>query len=53
MWCRRLVAPGESLGVIHARTQEAADAAAEMLRACFEIVPDPVERPPFIKGVVK
>ena len=47
------VAPGESLGVIHARTRETADAAAEMLRACFEIVPDPVERPPFIKGVVK
>ncbi len=47
------VAAGESLGTIHARTPEAAKEAADMLRACFEIVPDKVERPPFIKGVVK
>ena len=47
------VAAGESLGTIHARTKEAAEAAAEMLRACFEIAPEKVERPPFIKGVVK
>ena len=47
------VAAGESLGTIHARTKEAAEAAAEMLRACFEIAPGQVTRPPFIKGVVK
>ncbi len=47
------VAPGESLGTIHARTEEAAAQAAEMLRACFEIGPERAERPPFIKGVVR
>ena len=47
------VAAGESLGTIHARTEAAAAEAADMLRACFEIVPDAVTRPPFIKGVVR
>ncbi len=47
------VAAGESLGTIHARTEEAAREAADMLRACFEIGPEKAERPPFIKGVVK
>ncbi len=47
------VAPGESLGTIHARTEQAAAQAADMLRDCFEIAPEPVTRAPFIKGVVK
>ncbi len=47
------VAAGESLGTIHARTGEAAKEAADMLRACFEIGPEKVERAPFIKGVVR
>ena len=47
------VAAGESLGTIHARTEEAAATAADMLRACFEIGPDEVTRAPFIKGVVR
>ena len=47
------VAAGESLGCVHAQTEEAASQAEQMLRACFEIVPEKTERPPFIKGVVK
>ncbi len=47
------VEAGESLGTIHAQTAEAAQKAAEMLRSCYSIVPEPVERPPFIKGIVR
>ena len=47
------VAAGESLGTVHARTEEAARRGADMLRACFEIVPEKVTRSPFIKGVVR
>ncbi len=47
------VAPGESLGTVHARTEAAAREAADMLRACFEIGPEKVQRAPFIKGVVR
>ena len=46
------VTAGESLAVIHARTEDAARQAAEKLTACYEIGPDKVERAPFIKGVV-
>ena len=44
---------GESLGTIHATTIEKAEQAAELLRGCYTIVPDPVEKPAFIKGIVR
>ena len=47
------VQTGERLGTIFARTDAAADQAAEMLRACYELTPEKVERDPFVKGVVK
>jgi pyrimidine-nucleoside phosphorylase len=47
------VAPGESLGTIYAQSQQAAQQAAEQLRACYTINGEPVVRLPFIKGVVK
>lgn len=47
------VKEGECLGTVYARTQQAAQEAAEMLRSCYEISPTPVVRPPFIKGVVR
>ncbi len=47
------VEAGESLGTIHAQSLEAAEKAAEMLSACYTVVPDPVEKPAFIKGIVR
>mgnify|MGYP000419344221 CR=1 FL=1 len=47
------VTAGESLGTIHAQSVEAAKKAAEMLNACYTIVPDSVEKPAFIKGIVR
>ena len=47
------VAAGECPGTVYARTEQAAREAAGMLRDCFEIVPEPVTRAPFIKGVVR
>ena len=47
------VEAGESLGTIHATTIEKAEQAAELLRGCYTIVPDPVEKPAFIKGIVR
>ncbi len=44
---------GESLGTIHARTEEAAAQAAESLRACYALSQEEVTRGPFIKGIVK
>lgn len=44
---------GESLGTIHATTAEKAEQAAELLRGCYTIVPEPVKKPAFIKGIVK
>ena len=44
---------GESLGTIHATSMEKAEQAAELLRGCYTIVPDPVEKPAFIKGIVR
>lgn len=44
---------GESLGTIHATTIEKAEQAAELLRGCYTIVPDPVEKPAFIKDIVR
>ena len=47
------VEAGESLGTIHATSMEKAERAAELLRGCYTIVPDPVEKPAFIKGIVR
>ena len=47
------VEAGESLGTIHATSIEKAEQAAELLRGCYTIVPDPVEKPAFIKGIVR
>lgn len=47
------VAKGEALGTIHAATEEAAKAAAERFKACFTICGTPVEKPKFIKSIVR
>ena len=47
------VAVGESLGTVHAATPEKAEEAAALLRGCFELSPAPVERPPFIKEIIR
>ncbi len=47
------VEAGESLATIHAQSPEAAQQAAEMLRSCYGIASEPVERAPFIKGIVR
>lgn len=47
------VKAGESLGTIHAQSIEAAKKAAEMLNACYTVAPEPVEKPAFIKGIVR
>ena len=47
------VEQGESLGTIHASSEEKAREAAELLRRCYTLSPDPVEKPPFIKGIVR
>ncbi len=47
------VEPGESLGTIHAASQEKAEEAAQLLRDCFELSAEPVERPAFIKAIIR
>ena len=47
------VEKGESLGTIHASSEEKALQAAELLRRCYSFSPDPVEKPPFIKGIIR
>ena len=47
------VEPGESLGTIHASDPEKAKQAAELLRGCFELSAEPVERPAFIKDIIR
>ena len=47
------VEAGESLGTIHATSMEKAEQAAELLSGCYTIVPDTVEKPAFIKGIVR
>ena len=47
------VAAGESLATIHAPSMEKAEEAAELLKKCYDIVPTPVEKPKFIKGIVR
>ena len=47
------VLPGESLGTVHAADAGKAEEAAELLRGCFELREAPVERPAFIKSIVR
>ena len=47
------VEAGESLGTIHASDERKAEEAAELLRRCYTFSDEPVEKPPFIKGIVK
>lgn len=47
------VEAGESLGTIHASSMEKAQEAADLLRKCYTLVPDAVEKPKFIKGIVR
>ena len=47
------VEAGESLAIIHASSQEKAAEAAELLRACYSFSPDPVQRSPFIKDIIR
>ena len=47
------VRKGESLATIHASSVEKAEQAAELLRDCYRFSEAPVERPPFIKAIVR
>ncbi len=47
------VEKGESLGTIHASDEKKAAEAAELLRRCYRFSAEPVEKPAFIKGVVR
>ena len=47
------VAPGESLGTIYATDEEKAFEASALLQDCFELTDEPVERPAFIKEIVR
>ena len=46
------VEAGESLGTIHASDAAKAAEAAELLRKCYTLSDTPVEKAPFIKGIV-
>ena len=47
------VETGESLGTVHANDADKAQQAAELLRGCFTLSAEPVERPAFIKAIVR
>ncbi len=47
------VEQGESLGTIHATTREKAEEATRLLRACCTFSDEPVERPAFIKAIIR
>jgi pyrimidine-nucleoside phosphorylase len=47
------VTAGESLATVYAQSDSAAVQAAQQLLACYTLTADPVEREPFIKGIVK
>ena len=47
------VEQGESLGTIHATTREKAEEAARLLRVCCTFSDEPVERPAFIKAIIR
>jgi pyrimidine-nucleoside phosphorylase len=42
--------PGQPVGTVHARTDEAASEAADGVVECLRIAPDPVEPPPLVYG---
>ena len=44
---------GESLGTIHASDPVKAEQAAELLRGCYEFRSEPIERPAFIKAIIR
>ena len=44
---------GESLGTIHASDPAKAEEAARLLENCYTLVPEKVEKPKFIKGIVR
>ena len=44
---------GESLGTIHASDLAKAEEAATLLENCYTLVPEKVEKPKFIKGIVR
>ncbi len=48
-----MVRTGESLAAIHASSHEKAEEAAELLRGCFSLSDEPVERGSFIKAIVR
>ena len=47
------VAVGDSLGTIHASSEEKAREAAKMLRDCYELADEPVKRPALIKQIIR
>ena len=47
------VEAGESLGTVHASSEEKGREAVELLRNCFEFSDEPVERPSFIKDIIR
>ena len=47
------VEKGESLATIHASSMEKAQEAADALRECCRFSDAPVQRPPFIKGIIR
>lgn len=47
------VEKGESLATIHASSEEKAQEAAKLLRDCYQFSDAPVERPAFIKAIVR
>lgn len=47
------VEAGESLATIYAASEEKAREAADMLRACYTLSGEPVQRPSFIKAIIR
>ncbi len=47
------VEAGESLATIYAASEEKAREAAEMLRDCYTLSTEPVQRPSFIKAIIR
>ena len=47
------VEKGESLATIHASSEEKAQEAAKLLRDCYQFSDTPIERPEFIKAIVR
>lgn len=47
------VLSGESIATVHASSPEKAKEAAEKLLECYTIVPEKVEKPQFIKGIIR